>query len=190
MLDTLDNLATRLLDMTERANFRALDRIAKQRATRSSRLHYLLDVGLFATFLATGAVIAFAPQLAFWFIMGCSAMWAVRVVVAATQRFGPRPRPANDHGFVHLLGVFWFVILLLVVLGLVLFGIISLAASMYVALGVGLMVVGVAQLFTKGTTPTIALGIVGFGLMLTMFSDYLPGLTVGGALSFLGVGGG
>lgn len=82
-------------------------------------------------------------------------------------------------------------IVALVALGLFAFGILSLSTNLFVAVGIGLIVVGVAKLFQVGSNPAIGIALMGAGGVLWLFDGFTT-LTIGDAAALAAsfVGGG
>lgn len=77
-------------------------------------------------------------------------------------------------------------ILVLVVLGLLMFGLLTLTSSLWTALGIGLAVVGVAQLFRR-KAPQVGLVLLTTGLGMSFFHEILPAFTIGEGLTLFGL---
>lgn len=66
-------------------------------------------------------------------------------------------------------------------------GFLGLSTHVFTALGVGLLVVGVSQLFTARDA-TVPLLLIGGGVLVWLGPSLIPDLTVGALASFVGVG--
>lgn len=82
-------------------------------------------------------------------------------------------------------GLFIWGIVALVVIGLFAFGVLALSTNLFVAVGIALVVVGIAKLFQVGSNPVIGLALMGTGGAMWAL-DGLTTLTVGDVASFIG----
>lgn len=77
--------------------------------------------------------------------------------------------------------------MMLLVLGVaalatILLGFLTWATSVYLTLGVALVLVGLARLFVPRSPPALNLGIVAAGFALILFQDTLPTMSIAGAI--------